>query len=82
MTAGDRPELYFFRVGTEEVAVGISGEALEEFQGQRRLSREQKVDLAGLHLKKQMNKGRPLDSRTLYVQLPELQSLSQELAFG
>ena len=31
LTAGDRPELYFFRVAGDEVVVGISGSALEAF---------------------------------------------------
>ena len=79
LTAGDRPELYFFRVDTEEVTVGISGSALEEFQRQRRLSREEKVDLAGLHLQRQMQAGQPLDSRALYVHWDALLDLANEL---
>ena len=43
LTAGDNPELYFFRVAGGEVAVGISGSALRRFeQGRRRLNREEK----------------------------------------
>ena len=79
LTAGDRPELYFFTVSGQEVVVGISGSALDEFQSARRLSREEKVDVAGLHLRKQIETGRALDSSTLFIRFAELQQLSQEL---
>lgn len=80
LTAGDRPELYFFRAGSDEVVAGISGSALEAFQQQRRLSREEKIDVAGLHLKRQIEAGRVLDSGTLLVRDSDLQELSQRLA--
>jgi len=32
LTAGDRPELYFFRVAGKEVVVGISGDSLRRFE--------------------------------------------------
>lgn len=79
LTAGDRPELYFFRVDGEEVTVGMSGNALEQLQRERRLTREEKIDVAGLHLKRQLQTGQPLDSRTLYVQLDALRELATEL---
>ena len=77
LTVGDRPELYFFRVtpvgpeprdsahsGAEDVAVGISGDALKRFEnGRRSLSREEKIDLAGLMLKRNIEAGRCLDSK-------------------
>ena len=91
LTMGDRPELYFFRLtrasdssaaATEEVAVGISGEALKKsFQKRRRsLSREEKIDLAGLLLKKTIEAGTALDSTNLYIRDEELAQLAGELA--
>lgn len=82
LTAGDRPELYFFRVAGEEVVVGISGSALESFQKSGpRLSREQKVDVAGLWLKRQLVAGAPRDSNSLFVRGRELAELAAELGF-
>jgi hypothetical protein len=82
LTAGDRPELYFFRVAGEEIAVGISGSALQRFeQGKRRLSREEKIDIAGLRLKKQIVAGAPRDSSTLFIRDQELAELTGELGF-
>ncbi len=81
LTAGDRPELFFFQAGREEVVVGVSGAALEDVQQARRLTREEKIDVAGLHLKKQIEAGRPLDSRALGVRGDELAVLLQELGF-
>lgn len=79
LTAGDCPELYFFRANGEEVVVGISGAALEAFQKPRRLTREEKVDVAGLHLHKQIARGLPLDSRNLAICLDDLATLANEL---
>ena len=46
LAAGDQPELFFFRVGAEDVVVGVSGSALRGFQqGHRYLSREEKIDV-------------------------------------
>jgi len=81
LTAGDRPELYFFRHGGEEVVVGLSGAALDAVQQARRFSREEKIDVAGLHLQRQIEAGRPLDSTALFVRGEELQGLLQELGF-
>jgi hypothetical protein len=89
LTLGDRPELYFFRVtraadaseaAAEEVAVGISGEALKRFErALRSLSREEKVDLAGLLLKKGIEGGKSLDSNNLFIRDDELANLAGEL---
>jgi len=80
LAQGDRPELFFFRVNEEEIAVGISGSSLTRFErGRRRLSRERKIDVAGRWLKRQMEAGAPLDSRSLYIQDDELANLANEL---
>ncbi len=80
LTAGDRPELYFFKVDGEDVVVGISGSALQILQqGRRSLSREEKLDIAGLYLKKQLEAGRPLQVETLFIQADELSGLLREL---
>lgn len=80
LTAGDRPELYFFRVAGEEIVVGLSGNALQRFeQGRRRLSREEKIDVAGLWLRKQIMAGVPCDSSNLFIRDKELAELAGEL---
>jgi hypothetical protein len=82
LTQGDRPELFFFRVNGEETVVGISGLSLARFErGRDRLSREQKIDVTGLWLKRQMQVGLYLDSRSLYIQDDELANLASELDF-
>jgi len=83
LTEGDKPELFFFRVNEEEAVVGISGASLSRFQqGRRRLSREEKIDLAGLWLKRQIEAGAPLDSRSLHIRDNELANLAAELDFA
>jgi hypothetical protein len=80
LTAGDRPELFFFRVDGEQTVVGISGASLERFQrGRRRLSREEKVDLAGFWLKRQLETGAPLDSAHLLLRDEELGRVAADL---
>ena len=91
LTEGDRPELFFFRwrragtssgppQGGEEAVVGISGSSLARFErGRPRLSREQKIDVTGRWLKQQIEAGRELDSRSLYIQDDELAHLASEL---
>jgi hypothetical protein len=85
LTAGDRPELYFYRVEGpngqgEEVVVGISGRALRCFENERRfLSREEKIDLAGLLLKQKIEAGKALDSQNLFARDEELAQLAGEL---
>src|SRR5580693_6235555 len=82
LTAGDRPELYFFRVAGDEIVVGISGSALQKFeQGRRRLSREEKIDVAGLWLRRQIVAGTHCDSHNLFVRDRELAELAGELGF-
>jgi hypothetical protein len=82
LAQGDRPELFFFRVNGEETVVGISGAGLARFErGRRRLSREQKIDVAGRWLKRQMEAGMPLNSGSLYIQDDELANLAIELDF-
>jgi hypothetical protein len=82
LTQGDRPELFFFQIDEEEAVVGISGASLARFEhGRRRLSREQKIDLAGRWLKRQMEAGKPLNSGSLYIQDDELANLAVELNF-
>ena len=82
LTQGDRPELFFFRVNGEETVVGISGLSLARFErGRGRLSREQKIDVTGRWLKRQIEAGLHLDSRSLYIQDNELENLASELHF-
>ena|SRR5947209_1974839 len=80
LTRGDRPELYFFRVAGEEVVVGISGSALKRFEQERRcLTREEKIDIAGLILRQQIEAGNALDSENLFVRDAEIQRLTSQL---
>ena len=80
LAQGDRPELFFFRVNGEETAVGISGSSLARFErGRSCLSREQKIDVTGRWLKRQIEAGATLDSRNLYIQDDELANLASEL---
>ena len=67
---------------TSGFVVGISGGSLARFErGRQRLTREQKIDIAGRWLKRQMEAGLPLDSRSLYIQDDELAHLANELDF-
>jgi len=60
--------------------VGISGSSLTRFErGRSRLSREQKIDVTGRWLKRQIEAGLHLDSRSLYIQDDELANLASEL---
>src|SRR5882757_8051802 len=82
LTAGDQPELYFFRVAGEEVVVGMSGDSLRRFQqGRKSLSREAKIDLAGLLLKRQIEAGMALESKNLFLRDEELAKLAGDLGF-
>ncbi len=59
--------------------MGISGSALQRLQGGRRfLSREEKMDVVGFYLKKQLEAGRALRAETLYIQANELSGLLRE----
>jgi hypothetical protein len=80
LTAGDRPELYFFQVAGEEVVAAISGDALRRFENKRRsLSREEKIDVMGLLLKQKIEAGKALDSENLFVRDEDLARLAGEL---
>ena len=84
LTAGDQPELYFFRVAGEgqEVVVRISGSSLRRFQqGRTSLSREAKIDLTGLLLKMRIEAGIPLESQNLFLRDEELAQLAGDLGF-
>src|SRR5665213_1271522 len=79
LSMGDRPELYFFRVSGEsgEVVVGISGSALKMFEhGWRCLSREEKIDIAGLILKQKIEADLALDSENLFIRDAQLAELA------
>src|SRR6266550_5825220 len=80
LAQGDRPELLFFRINEEEAVEGISGTSLARLErGRRPLSREQKIDLAGRWLKRQIEAAMPLNSGSLYIQDDELANLANEL---
>ena len=81
LAQGDRPELFFFRVKGEETVVGVSGGSLAREQKRVRavLAARWKVDVAGLWLKRRIEAGVPLDSRSLYIQDDELANLAVEL---
>ena len=79
LTLGDTPELYFFDVAGEETVVGISGSALRRFEHRRRLSREEKIDLTGLWLRRQIEAGVALDSQNLFLRDEELAQMAGSL---
>ena len=79
LTLGDKPELYFFAVAGDETVVGISGSALKRVEQGRRLSREEKIDLAGLWLKRQIEAGVNLDSQNLFLRDEELAKMAGDL---
>ena len=79
LTLGDSPELYFFEVAGQETVVGISGSALKRFEQRRRLAREEKIDLAGLWLKRQIEAGVSLNSRHLFLRDEELAEMAGDL---
>ena len=84
LAMGDKPELFFFRAGGVEAVVGISGDALRRFERDRpqRLTREEKIDVAGLWLKRQWETGEPLDSAHLLIRDDELARLTGELGLS
>jgi len=83
LAAGDRPELFFFRVDGEEAVVGISGGSLDRIRrGRRRLSREEKIDLAGWWLKRQIEARAPLDSAHLLLRDEELSQAAADLGLA
>jgi hypothetical protein len=83
LAAGDQPELYFFEVDGRPVVVGISGEALERWQHSHWfLSREEKIDVAGLWLKRGIEAGGTLVAEHLYLGELELGEMIRTLGFG
>ncbi len=83
LALGDQPELYFFRVANAEAVVGISGQALQRLQsGRRCLSREEKIDLAGLMLKRRIEAGEPLMPENLFIRDEELARLAADLGLS
>jgi hypothetical protein len=81
LAAGDQPEVYFFNVGERSAVVGIVGSALTRWQRARRyLSREEKIDAAGLWLKQRIEAGQELSSENLFIGEPELDLLARALA--
>jgi len=60
--------------------VGISGQALRRFQrGRRYLSREEKIDLAGLLLKRRIEEGAPLVSENFFIRDEEHAGLARDI---
>jgi hypothetical protein len=82
LTLGDNPELYFFGVAGQEIVVGLSGRALKQAERERRFSREEKIDMAGLWLKRKIAAGAALDSQNLYLKDAELAEVIGELGIN
>ena len=83
LASGDRPELYFFAVNGRQVVVCLAGEGLEGWQrAHRYLSREEKVDVAGLFLKKQIESRAELNAEDLRIERSELESLLRSLGIS
>ena len=83
LTAGDQPELFFFRLDASEVIICISGEALWNWQKTYRyLSREEKIDVTGLFLKQRITAGTALVPENLFLGPAELERLLRELGFS
>ncbi len=81
LSVGDQPEVYFFDVDGRETVVAVSGEALRQFQRppRRALSREEKIDVAGLRLKQEIESGRELAPENLYINGLGLEQLMRSL---
>ena len=80
LASGDQPELYFFDVDTRKVIVCVPGEALAGWQGENRyLSREEKIDVAGLFLKRKIEAGTELKPEDLRIERSEYESLVHAL---
>lgn len=83
LVAGDHPELYFFDVDTLAVVVGVSGNALTQWQRARRyLTREEKIDVAGLWLKQRIAAGAELIPANLYLGEAELEETVRALGLA
>jgi hypothetical protein len=80
LASGDRPELYFFDVDARQVIVCVSGDGLGGWQrANRYLSREEKIDVAGLFLKRKIETGSELNAEDLRIDESELPSLLRAL---
>ena len=80
LASGDQPELYFFEVDARPVIVCVGGAGLLGLQrGSRYLSREEKIDVAGLFLKRKIECGGELVPKDLRIEREELESLVREL---
>jgi hypothetical protein len=80
LAAGDQPEVYFFTVNGQSAVVGIAGGPLTAWQRARRyLSREEKIDVAGLWLRQRIAAGQELTSDNLFIREPELDLLTSAL---
>jgi len=80
LSSGDRPELYFFDFDAQSVIVCVSGGALAGWQNENRyLSREEKIDVAGLFLKRKIEAGTELVPEDLRIERGEFESLLREL---
>ncbi len=76
VATGDQPELYFFEESARPIIVCVSGEALAAWQNAHRyLSREEKIDVAGLFLKLRIEEGGALAAESLRVSESELEKL-------
>jgi hypothetical protein len=80
LSSGDRPELYFFGLDARSVIVCISGGGLAGWQNENRyLSRDEKIDVAGLFLKRKIEAGAELVPEDLRIERGQLESLLREL---
>jgi len=80
LASGDQPELYFFDVDARAVIVCVPREALAGWQRENRyLSREEKIDVAGLFLKRKIEAGTELVPEDLRIGRSEFESLVREL---
>jgi hypothetical protein len=83
LSSGDRPELYFFDLDARPVIVCVSGGALAGWQNANRyLSREEKIDVAGLFLKRKIEAGTELVPEDLRIERGKLESLLRELGIS
>ncbi|HEY4739883.1 MAG TPA: hypothetical protein VIH76_04730 [Candidatus Acidoferrales bacterium] len=80
LAGGDQPELYFFEGGAQPIVVCVSGEALAGWQrANRYLSREEKIDVAGLFLKNRIEEGGQVTAESLRINRLELECLLRKL---
>ena len=83
LSSGDRPELYFFDLDGRPVIVCVSGGALAGWQNANRyLSREEKIDVAGLFLKRKIEAETELVPEDLRIERGELESLLGNLGIS